>query len=206
MRLRLTPLDTQVFRDLATMGDLLLECANALAELFGTDPVYRQSLVESLAENQRRSDALTATVMQRLNATFIPPLDREDVYGLAAAMDRCVRDLAASGDLVVEFGLGVMPARSVVLVSVLVRQAELTAQAMRRLARVKDLVGYWVEIHRLENEADRTYHRLLAEIFDDGADIARMLKLREVMRRLDAAGDSFTAVARMVQIIAVKER
>ena len=44
--------------------------------------------------------------------------------------------------------------------------SELTADAMPRLRSMKDLSGYWIEINRLENQADKVYRRLLAELFN----------------------------------------
>ena len=44
--------------------------------------------------------------------------------------------------------------------------AELTAEAMPRLRSMKDLSEYWIEINRLENQADQLYRRLLAELFN----------------------------------------
>ncbi len=205
VRLRLIPSDTAVFGDLARLGDTVVEGANALAELFGTEPSHRARIRDSLMDCDRRAHELTGTVMQRLNGSFVPPFDRQDAYALASALDHCLSHLAAAGDLVVIFGLGALPSEAVKLVSILVRQGELTAQAMRRLGRLKDLAGYWAEIHRLENEAARTYRTLLAEIFEDGDDLPRMLKLREAVARLDAAVESFEAVARVVETIALKE-
>lgn len=205
MRLRLVPSDTDVFSDLALLGDTLVEGANALAELFGTEAPYRESARDSLMACDRRAQDLTGDVMRRLNATFIPPFDREDVYALASALDNCLGKLTAAGDLVVVLGIAQLPLRAVSLVSILVREGELTAEAMRRLGQLKDLAGYWVEIHRLQNEAARTYRQLLRELFDGGSDLTTMLKLREVVHQLDAAASSFESIARVVETIAVKE-
>ena len=56
------------------------------------------------------------------------------------------------------------------------RCAELTAEAMPRLRSMKDLAEYWVEINRLENEADRSYRKLLAEMFRGGMDPMDVLR------------------------------
>ena len=85
--------------------------------------------------------------------------------------------------------------------------AELTAEAMPRLRSMKDLSEYWIEINRLENQADQIYRRLLAELFngDYGADAITVMKLKEVIEELEAAADAFEKVAHKVESIAVKE-
>ena len=83
--------------------------------------------------------------------------------------------------------------------------SELTAEAMPRLRSMKDLSEYWIEINRLENQADQVYRRLLAELFNGGNDAITVLKLKEVIDELEAAADAFEKVANTVESIAVKE-
>ncbi|MGN6636988.1 MAG: DUF47 domain-containing protein, partial [Oryzihumus sp.] len=90
-------------------------------------------------------------------------------------------------------------------VEVLARMSELTAEAMPRLRSMSDLQEYWIEINRLENQADQVYRRLLAELFNNGLDAISVLKLKEVIDELEAAADAFEKVAHAVESIAVKE-
>ena len=91
------------------------------------------------------------------------------------------------------------------LADLLVRAAELTAQAMPRLKSLKNLSDYWIEINRLENEADKLHRRFVARLFGGGYDALMVLKLKEVAEELEAAADAFENVADMVETIAVKE-
>jgi hypothetical protein len=111
----------------------------------------------------------------------------------------------SAADLIVLYRLDELPAGISTQVSVLQRQAELTADAMPRLRSLKDLADYWVEINRLENQADRAYRKLLSEMFDEITDAVQLLKLREVVQELEAAADAFEKVAHTVETIAVKE-
>ena len=83
--------------------------------------------------------------------------------------------------------------------------SELTAEAMPRLRSMRDLSEYWIEINRLENQADQVYRRLLAELFNGGNDAITVMKLKEVIDELEAAADAFEKVANTVESIAVKE-
>ena len=69
------------------------------------------------------------------------------------------------------------------------------------------LSEYWVEVNRLENQADQVYRRLLAGLFngDFGSDTLTIMKLKEVVEELEAAADAFEKVAHKVESIAVKE-
>jgi uncharacterized protein Yka (UPF0111/DUF47 family) len=90
-------------------------------------------------------------------------------------------------------------------VEILGKQARLTAAAMPQLRSLKGLDEYWVEINRLENDADRIYRRMLAELFLEGADPIAVFKTKEVIDILESAADAFEKVANHVETIAVKE-
>lgn len=90
--------------------------------------------------------------------------------------------------------------------AVIVRMAELTADAMPRLASMKAMPDYWVEINRLENEGDQIYLALLGDIFDGRvSDPVELIKHKDVIVRLEHAADAFEQVAHRVESIAIKE-
>jgi len=205
LRLRLTPEDTSFFDLFATSAKHLVTGASLLAELLGADPTQREGVSQRLRDAEHDADDSTHEIMRRLNSTFVTPFDRQDIYGLASALDDCMDFMEAAGDLVVLYRISSLPAGVSDQVQVLQRQAELTAEAMPRLRSMKDLSDYWVEINRLENQADRTYRQLLAELFDNATDAIELMKVKEVVEELEAAADAFEKVAHIVETIAVKE-
>ena len=205
MRLRLTPEDTSFFDLFARSAGHLVTGAALLAELLGADAHGREEVSQRLRDAEHDADDATHEIMRRLNSTFVTPFDRQDIYGLASSLDDCMDFMEAAGDLVVLYRIEHLPAGVSDLVQVLQRQAELTAEAMPRLRAMKDLSDYWVEINRLENQADRTYRQLLADLFDNATDAIALMKVKEVVEELEAAADAFEKVANIVETIAVKE-
>jgi predicted phosphate transport protein (TIGR00153 family) len=143
--------------------------------------------------------------MRRLNETFITPFDREDIYRLASTIDDVMDEMEEAADLVVLYEIDEFPKGIVAMVEVLERAAELTAEAMPRLRSMKELNEYWIEINRLENQGDQVYRKLLAQLFSGEYDTLTVLKLKEVIDRLEDAADAFEHVANTVETIAVKE-
>lgn len=205
MRFRLIPRNTSFFDLLATSAQHLVTGADLLAELLGAAKPERRDIAARLRDAEHAADESTHTIMRNLNQTFVTPFDRDDIYGLASGLDDCMDAMEEAGDLVVLYDLDGLPALVADQVQVLQRCAELTAAAMPRLRSMKDLDEYWVEINRLENQADRTYRRLLAEMFSDGMDPIELMKLKEVVDVLESAADAFEKVANMVETIALKE-
>ncbi|MBB2922356.1 DUF47 family protein [Cellulomonas cellasea] len=205
MRLRLTPRDTSFFDLLAASAAHLVTGANLLGELLGADRPTRKEIGKRISDAEHLADEATHTIMRRLNQTFVTPFDRDDIYNLASALDDCMDFMEEAADLIVLYKLDGLPARVSDQVQVLQRAAELTAEAMPRLRSMENLSDYWIEINRLENQADKVHRKLLAQMFDEITDPIQLMKLKEVVEKLEDAADGFERVANMVETIALKE-
>ncbi len=205
MRLRLTPRNASFFDLLAEQAQHLTRGADLLSELLGAPKEERKAIATRLREAEHDADEATHTIMRNLNQTFVTPFDRDDIYALASSLDDCMDFMEEAGDLVVLYQLEELPPLVIKQVDVLRRCAELTADAMPRLRVMKNLGEYWVEINRLENEGDRTYRKLVAELFNDGLEPILLMKLKDVVDALEAAADGFEHVANLVETIALKE-
>jgi hypothetical protein len=91
------------------------------------------------------------------------------------------------------------------MADILVRGAELTAAAMPRLKSLSNLADYWIEINRLENDADKLFRRFVARLFGGDYDALTVLKMKEIAEQLEGAADALENVADTVESIAVKE-
>ncbi len=205
MRLRLTPRDTTYFDMLATLAQHNVTGASLLAELLGASRPEREAIVERLSEAEHVADDATHSIMRRLNQTFVTPFDRDDIYGLASALDDCMDAMEEAGDLIVLYKVDELPLKVSEQVQVLQRCAELTAEAMPRLRSMDQLSDYWVEINRLENQGDKLHRKLIAQMFEDTTDPILLIKLKEIVDMLEEAADAFERVANMVETIALKE-
>ena len=204
MRLRLTPQDTTFFDMFSTSADNLVAGVQAVAKLFEPD-ADRRAIGEEVRKIEHDEDEVTHGILRKLNSTFITPFDRDDIYRLAGRLDDVMDYMEAAVDLVVLYKLEELPAEIAEQVDVLQRAALITAEAMPRLRTRKDLDVYWIEVNRLENEADQLYRRLLAKLFNGGYDALTVLKLKEVADQFEAAADAFENVANAIETIVVKE-
>ncbi|WP_156253106.1 DUF47 domain-containing protein [Pseudactinotalea terrae] len=211
MRLRLTPRDTTFFDLFSTLAGHLVTGADLLAQIVGADPSDRSDLVDRLNDAEHDADEATHQIMRRLNQTFVTPFDRDDIYTLASALDDCMDYMDAGGAMIKLYAIDQLPEGVNDQVTTLQRAAELTADAMPRLRTLEGLEEYWIEINRLENEGDRAYRNLTAELFslpiyqESPAGVVEMLKLKGVVDSLEDAADSFEGVANTIETIFLKE-
>ena len=203
--MRFTPRNNAFYAMFAVSGQNLVVGAGLLKELLGAEPADRKAIAEKMREAEHDGDEATHAIMRELNESFITPFDREDIYRLASSLDDVMDAMEAAVDLVVLYQIGDLPPEVADQVDVLERAAELTAEAMPRLRSMKDLSEFWIELNRLENQADQVYRRLLARLFNGEYDALTVMKLKEVVDQLEAAADAFEHVANTVETIAVKE-
>lgn len=204
MGFRLSPRDT-VFYDLfAADAATLRDGVRILSQALAAD-ADRASLAERLKAIEHQGDEHTHEIVRRVNSTFVTPFDREDIYRLSGALDDVLDDVEAALDTMVLYRIGELPTEVADMVEVLDRAADLTAEAMPQLRTPGALREYWIEVNRLENHADQTYRRLLANIFSGEYDALTALKLKDVIEHLESAVDGFETVANIVEQIALKE-
>ncbi len=204
MPFRLTPRDNAFYAMFTEAGRNLADAAEVMAGLL--DPnANREAIAKTLREKEHAGDSVTHRIMRQLNTSFVTPFDREDIYRLAAALDDVVDAMEAAADFIVLADVGKLPALMHDQITLLQKSASETANAMARLSTLRDLEPYWIEVNRLENEADRVHRKLLSKLFSGDYDALTMVKLREVADSLEDAADALEHVANAVETIAVKE-
>jgi predicted phosphate transport protein (TIGR00153 family) len=202
---RLTPRDTRFYGMFADAAAHLVTGAGLLSELLAAEPQERKPVSERMREAEHAADETTHLIMSTVNSTFITPFDREDIYTLASRLDDVMDAMEAAVDLIVLYAIEDLPQEFSDQVRVLTRAAELTSEAMPRLRSMRNLSDYWIEINRLENEADRTHRRFLARLFGGEYKAMTVMKLKDVAEALEDAADGFEKVANTIETIAVKE-
>jgi predicted phosphate transport protein (TIGR00153 family) len=203
---RLTPQENSFYDLFAKSASYLVDGSRELTTILGAPISEREAIAARMREIEHQADEATHEIIRKVNSSFITPFDREDIHGLAATLDDCMDLMDAAVDLIVLYRIGELPTGVSEQVEVLVRMSQLTADAMPRLRSMKDLSEYWIEINRLENQADQCYRRLLAQLFNgESTDAITVMKHKEVIEELEAAADAFEQVAHKVESIAVKE-
>ena len=204
MRLRLRPRDTSFYDFFQRSADNLVRGADLLVLSLQADG-DRRDVAAQLRDAEHANDEITHEVMRHLNTTFVTPFDRQDIYTLASRPDDVMDHMEAAAELVVLYELDELPEELLAVSRLLARAARVTAEAMPRLQGLKDLSEYWIEVNRLENEADQLYRRTVASLFSGKYEALHALKLKDLTDELEAAADAFEDVADAVETIAVKE-
>lgn len=159
-----------------------------------------------IAEREHQGDEVTRAIIRRLNTTFVTPMDREDIYHLATALDDVMDAVEEAADLFVlhhiEAPLPQMLAQSDVLDRA-AEQTEAALKAFRHLER-DELEPYWVEINSLENEGDKLFRRAVADLFGGDHKAMDVLRWKEVIETMEEAIDGLENVANVIESVVLK--
>jgi predicted phosphate transport protein (TIGR00153 family) len=195
-----------VFFDLfSAAAENLRVSVELLRDLVGD---YREVELKArrIQEREHEGDTITHEVIQRLNTTFITPMDREDIYTLATALDDVLDAVEAAADLFVLHDIHEPRPAMIQQVEVLLHAAQQTEQALATLPSLDrdKLEPYWIEINRLENEGDRIFRRSVADLFSGDHKAMDVLKWKEVTETLEEALDGLENVANVVESVVLK--
>ena len=199
--------DKEDFFDLCNKAAHNLETASELLlKITGVDSFEeRKQLRSQLHDLEHNSDEITHRTMNMLNATFVTPMDREDISLLTAALDDCMDGIDEAGDLIVLYEIEDIPRRLEKQAQILQECAKETMQALPKLRKKQNIKDYTVKINSLENKGDKQYRKILAEIFSSETDPIYVIKLKDVVESLETTCDSFERLANAVEAIYIKE-
>jgi len=199
----LAPRDRQFFDLFEEAGGNILRAAGLLEELL-TDFPERNDLARDILICEQDGDRITHDIIQRLNQTFVTPIDREDIYALASALDDVVDYTEEVADYLGLYKIEAPMEQAQALAHVLHAAARQISEAMPRLRGFKDISHYTVEINRLENDGDRITREAIASLFDNGIDPMVVIRWKDIFERLEEAIDATEHVANILEGIVIK--
>ena len=159
-----------------------------------------------LRDIEHRADVVTHEIFERLNRTFITPLEREDIHQLASNLDDVLDAVEAIGARIVLFRVGKPSAEALRMAKILTECAAQIVQAVDNLKRMNNLMSFTVEINRLENEADGISRQVTADLFSGRHELLDVMRWKEIYGRLEGAADKCEDVANAIESIVVKSR
>ena len=203
MRLSLLPKKSFFFTQFDKHATNSLEAAVALERLL-SDFTEVERKVRDIHAIEHYGDKLTHEIMRELNETFVTPLDREDIVGLASRIDD-VTDVAYDvSELVHLYKIRAIRPAATRQAQALVSATEEMVKMIARLESLKDLEPHWIKLHTFENEGDQIFREAVAELFANVSDPIEIIKWKDIHSLIEVAIDRCEDVANIVEMIVIK--
>jgi len=203
-RFSLVPKDRVFFSLFAEAGQNSVRAAKLLRDMLQRWPEDTEGLSRDILKAEQEGDRVTHDIIRRLNTTFVTPIDREDIYGLATQLDDVVDYIEEVADFMGLYRIEAPMDQALALAEVLVKCCEQLYGLLQNLRGFKDLDHYWIEIHRLENDGDRIYRDAVASLFADRIDPMVVIRWRDIFLRLERAIDATETSASILEGIVIK--
>jgi uncharacterized protein len=204
MRLALVPRTNEFYDLFAQAGLNALEAARATEQRLREFPDTSVSH-ELVKELESEGDRLTHDVIQLLNTQYVTPLDREDIYALATAIDDVVDHIEHASDLLGLYRIEGPMEQAVEQGRVLVAATEALARALATLRTPESVRQQLVEIKRLEDEGDRIVRDAIAALFENEDVSPRVIiRWKDIFEALEQAIDACDRTAHVIGNIVVK--
>jgi predicted phosphate transport protein (TIGR00153 family) len=200
---RLIPREEKFYSDFLAMADELMRGSKLLEEMLAVErPIWDKA--DEIKEVEHKCDFLTHEIIQRLNRTFVTPIDREDIHALARSLDDVMDAIDASASLVRLYRLDTVRFGANELARIISACAREVRLALAALENNKGVGGHAVEINRLENEADRIHQQAVSRLFDEETNPIAVMKWKETLDFLEDATDRCEDVANVIEGVMVK--
>ena len=164
--------------------------------------------VGEIKELEEFGDQIIHDITHSLHRTFVTPLDREDIQGLAASLDDVIDAIDEAAQYTLEYKIDEPTEYSRQLATIIRKSADELERAVGLLnsrgSKLAEILPMAVEINRLENEADQVLSRAMGELFSNGNDVIDILKWRDIYNDMEEATDRAEDAANVLEGIVLK--
>jgi len=199
------PKEREFFDLFEEAGANIVRAAELLERMLEQWPDHGE-LARDVVVCEQEGDRITHDIIQRLNSTFVTPIDREDIYALASALDDVVDFIEEVSDFLALYRIEAPMDQASELARILHQSSRAIADAIPRLRTFRDIHHYTVEVNRLENDGDRVVRQALASLFERGIDPMLVIRWKDIFERLEDGIDATETVANILEGIVIKNR
>lgn len=205
--MRFLPQKTEFFDLFDQQVGYLVQISQELRDLFRQfdQLTERQARIKDL---EHQCDEVTHQLATEMHATFVTPLDKEDIQALSSGLDDIADYIDAAGVRVVLYQIPESSPEARQLAELLLQCVQVLHDAVTCLRHVRQrdrILTAARRIHELENESDAVYRRALGTLFNTpGIDPILLLKWKEIYERIEMAVDQVEDVSNVLEAIHLK--
>ncbi len=158
-----------------------------------------------LKDTEHQADEIVHQIYERVNRTFITPIDQQDITRLASLYDDVLDFIEAVMNRIVLYEVKEPTEPMKKLSKLVTRSVDEIHQAFLSMRKIdeKEIEVRCREVDKLENEADVLLNESVAELFK-GSDAVHILKLKEIYEYLETITDKCEDVSFELRDIVLK--
>jgi uncharacterized protein len=202
-RLNLLPRGGRFFEDFIGLAAEIRSGSYLLKQMLATNPPDMEK-AEAIKEVEHSCDRRTRDIIDRLNRTFVTPLDREDIHALASSLDDVMDAIDAAAAVIRLYKIAHVRNGARRLADIVCDAVDRVVEAVGALERREGVLELAARVSQLEHEADRVHQDAIVELFDQEQNPIAVIKWKEIFDFLEAATDRCEDVANLLEGVIVK--
>jgi predicted phosphate transport protein (TIGR00153 family) len=195
------PREAKFFDMFRTSANVTMEGAKELVALID-DLKNVEARAKKIKDIEHQADKATHVIIEALHATFITPLDRDDMYRLVSKMDDIMDYIDAASQRFQLYDIQSVTPEVRELGAIILKSAEKVRDAVAGLENMKTsqkTIELCAEIGRLENDADHIMRVGMSKLFREDIGFKELIKLKEVLELLESVTDRCKDVANIIE-------
>lgn len=204
--IRFFPRDEKFFDLFENAAEKIEEGIDALLNLLDdyTDLAEKVKKIKLL---EHEADQITHQTIDKLNRTFITPIDREDIHELITKMDDIMDFVEAASQRLWLYRVQEPTPEIKELALTLQKAMNVVKQAIKDLRDLKNpqlILKSCIEVNTVENEGDQVLRKAMTSLFDNVPDPVNIIKLKEIYEIVEMAIDRCEDVANIIEGVVLK--
>ena len=170
-------------------------------EVMANDPARWDGLRRQMKVYEHIGDDINREIVDRLDQTFVAPIERDDILYLSNALDDVLDRVDAVSEKLVLYRVEQVKPFMLEMAKLLIDGASelmFLMRSLRRMANVKEMRNRIRRVQEIEDQVDTIYHASMANLFATAADAIELIKWKEIIKDLEDASDSIALVAKVV--------
>jgi len=170
--------------------------------------VFSDEDVKKIKEIERTADSIVFNIVEKLNKTFITPIDREDIHELAHELDSVIDYILKVSNHMKVYKVTDINPRFREEVKLIDRSVEALSKAVNGLRNTKDakkIMRYCNEVNLIEDEGDQLKNDVMAELFGGETDAIYIMKWKDIFQTSEKVLDQCDDVSKIIESILVKQ-
>lgn len=203
MRFSLAPREERFFEMFEKSVDTVLEGVRLFKDMMDQYENVEEK-ARQIKEVENKGDLNTHEIVEKLNRSFVTPIDREDIYSLGSALDDVLDSAEALANRFLIFRIEKPTPEMRTFAHLLLQATEEISKAIHSLKKLDNLMSFCREIKRLENMGDDLSRKVIADLFRNEKDPIRLIIYKEIYARMEDAMDTCEDIANIIETIVVK--
>jgi predicted phosphate transport protein (TIGR00153 family) len=170
--------------------------------------IFSEDDIKKIKEIERAADSIVFEIVEKLNKTFITPIDREDIHSLAHELDSVIDYMLKVSNYMKIYKVTDINPKFIEEVKLIDKSIQSLTKAVNSLRNLKDtkkILRYCTEVNFIEDEGDQLKNDAIAELFSGDNDAIYIMKWKDIFQTAEKVLDQSDKVAKIVETIVVKQ-